>query len=71
VAQSVSEIQKDEIASFYGSDKYAFAANIQTACASLSGICNTIMSEFDSDGDGYIAGDELMRIATARSRWRS
>ena len=63
VAQNVSEIQTHEIASFYGSDKYAFAKKIQTACASLSGICNSIMSEFDSDGDGYIAGDELEMMA--------
>jgi hypothetical protein len=67
VAQSVSEIQTDELASFYGSDKYSFAKKIQTACASLFGICNAIMSEFDSDGDGYIAGDELEMMATVIS----
>ena len=60
---TVTEIPAAEITAFFSSDTYSFEHKIQAASASLLGVCQTTMSEFDSDGDGYISGSELERMA--------
>jgi Ca2+-binding EF-hand superfamily protein len=66
-AQRVSELNFEELRLFYQSGTYSFSSQIELARDSLLDLSGKTLQTFDTDGDGYIAGEELTSMATAIS----
>ena len=61
IVQQTTELQYEEIISFYTSNSYALGHQIESSLE-VSELISKILSEFDKDGDGRIAGNELQTM---------